>query len=298
MAEPTVLSREPGYAIADRTAENMAARTEKTLVVPLVAMGSVPQYAVQLVIDGQRGQLVKQAVDSLYVYPFAGREMSIAEVAAGTAGSRAETADQMVSPWELYHPREAGDGDVEYMQMHSPVIPGCESLYVKQLVAIVKERGYRRVVLLDAVDKGLWHGETAAGASSQPSETDLAGVSVLRWGNRTLGGMKLAAEGDGETPGEDGPSVEEWPGPLVRLVGEAIDAAAAAEDVAVEAFAVPVYDGWNGPAARALLAAAGVDQTGPTGEKAGRGAVGSSDGLERFVAADENSLARLEGVYN
>ena len=267
----------------------MVARTDKTLVVPLVAMGSVPQYAVQLIIDGRREQLQKQAIKSLFVYPFAGREMSVAEV----VGGRAAGTGEMVSPWELYYADDgAAGGDdadlVEYMQMHSPVIPGCESLYVKQLVAIIKERGYGRVVLLDSLDKGLWHGDAPAAAMPPDAESEAPGdVSVLRWGNRTLGGMKL--EGD-EAPVNEAAGLAGWPGPLVRLVSEQVDAAG--EDVAVEAVAVPVYDGWNGPAARALIQAAGVGgtKTGPVAAVEGPAAVGP--------AADRDGLARLEGVYN
>lgn len=279
----------PGYTQPRNdigTARNsMVARTDKTLVVPLVAMGSVPQYAVQLVIDARREQLHKQPIDSLYVYPFAGREMSVAEV----VGGRAASAGEMVSPWELYYSDEDG-ADADYMQMHSPVIPGCESLYVKQLVQLVRQRGYARVVLLDALDKGLWHGDSPVAPTPPGPESEVPpDVPVLRWGNRTLGGMKLAV--DDETPAgqtDDADASAVWPGPLVRLVGEQVDAAG--EDVAVEALAVPVYDGWNAPAARALLRAARVG--GPLA------AAGGETAAAEGPASDRDGLARLEGVYN
>lgn len=80
----------------------------------------------------KRSGLVKRYVDSDYVYPY-------------TSGCDGEYS----TGWEHYIAEEDGEG---IMQLHSPIIAGCESLFVKQLAGIVNEYGYEKVVLVDCVE--------------------------------------------------------------------------------------------------------------------------------------------------
>ncbi|KAG0671376.1 hypothetical protein C6P40_003782 [Pichia californica] len=183
--------------------------TGKTLVLPLVAMGSVPH----------------------------GREMSIEEVAHGIK-SNDKTDGELVSPWELYYEKSKDKdviNDIELMQMHSPIIPGCESLYVKQLVKIIRERGYTKILILDARDRGLF-------------PTD----DIIRWSNRTVKNMSI---NNNEIIEKDNDICTA--GNLIRFIAEEVGSIG--DDIIVECHAVSVYEGWNGPAVASLVASVGLD---------------------------------------
>lgn len=102
----------------------------KTLTLPIVGVENLAQYAVQEMID-KRGDLVKRYIDSDYVYPY-------------TSGAKNDYS----TGWEHY----VADNEDDIMQLHSPVIAGCESLFAKQLATVVAECGYTRVILVDAVE--------------------------------------------------------------------------------------------------------------------------------------------------
>lgn len=209
----------------------------------MIAMGSVPQYAVQAVLDtlkGEGARLQKKAVDSLYLYPYVGGDLTVKEALRGESSS--SSSPDLAYPWEHYVVEESGGSrpgaDADFLQFHSPVIPGCETLFVRQLLALVGAGGYERVVILDAKDRGLWHGAEAA----------FGGDRVLHWGNKTVAKLHLETALHPEARVEELPAVQD----TCNLVHYLADTAGV--DLDLEYYAVSVYDGWNGAAVSALLA--------------------------------------------
>lgn len=113
---------------------------------PLVGVENLAQYAVQRAID-ERDNLVKHHVDSDYVYPYTIGDVSAAEALKGET----VTNKGYGSGWEHYKSVEKADSDI--MQLHAPIIAGCESLFAQQLAGIVAEEGYSTVVLMDAIER-------------------------------------------------------------------------------------------------------------------------------------------------
>lgn len=215
----------------------------RTLVIPLVSMGSVPQYTVQLAVDSQLPQLTKQNIDSLFMYPFTSSNLAISEIISGDRASPADKPHALTTPLELYVNK---DGVMDFVQLHSPIIPGCESLFVKQILKLINE-SYTNLIVLDSKDKGLWHG-------------DATDEGVLHWANKTLSKIQL----DDKKAKEQFVELENVAetSPIVSLFLENLDISV--NDLCIDYYAVNVYDGWNWPAVGSLLAAIGVEADVPS----------------------------------
>lgn len=209
----------------------------RTLVVPLVSMASVPQYTVQLAIDSQCEHLKKENIDSLFLYPFTSSNLSISEIINGDNKTTPGKPHVLTTPLEIYiH----DSGNMDFLQLHSPIIPGCESLFIKQILQIL-DGSYTNIIILDSKDKGLWHGNTSSDA-------------VLHWANKTISKIQLDDKKDKDEFIELENIAET--SPIVSLFLENIDVSV--NDLCIDYYAVSVYDGWNWPAVGALLRAIGV----------------------------------------
>lgn len=218
---------------------------DKTLALPLVAMGNVPQIAIQLAVDFRKDQLAKTTIYSTYQYPFVGPDLSVGEASNRVIGKRKDLA----RPLHLYRGHGGtSEPRVDYLQLHSPIIPGCESLFIKELVKLIEHEQYTKIMVFDAKDRGLWHGENAT----------LVEERVLHWGNQTLSGLHLDDDDDhdvADTRRGKGGDSEELPSvndtnPFVRFLVNMLP------ETEIDYYAVSVYDGWNMDAAYALLDAA------------------------------------------
>jgi hypothetical protein len=227
----------------------------KTLVVPMVAMGCVPQYAVQTAIDKNRDLYDKTDIDSMYIYPFTSGDLTLKEVISGKKlynkninnNNKNDMNNKMCNPWELYMNKDKDNGNgkdiLDFMQFHAPVIPGCESLFVKQLMKVIHGKGYTHIIILDAKDKGLWHGERNEDASE-----------LLHWANKGVGRINLGEENILSHKREEQYISSEETGPVVQLLDELCEM-----DIDIDYYAVCVYEGWNGPAVKQLLDVVGID---------------------------------------
>lgn len=120
----------------------------KTLILPIVGVENLAQYSVQRAID-ERDNLVKHHVDSDFVYPFTIGDLSVQE-ALDDSGTVAGNRNEYGTGWEHYVSTDKDDTDI--MQLHAPIIAGCESLFAKQFSQIVAEHGYKKIVLIDTVE--------------------------------------------------------------------------------------------------------------------------------------------------
>lgn len=256
----------------------MNQKTEKTLLLPLVAMGSVPQYAVQTLIDNKRQALKKETIQSPYVYPFSGSNMSILEIATGVKNENTEMGNKidLISPWELYsNDDNISNNQIEIMQMHSPIIPGCESLYIKQLAQIVKEKEYRSLIILDAQDKGLWHDDDNVKDNNN---------EIQYWCNQTVSKLKMDNEKSDLNRKNDF-------GNFLKFLIQEIENLG--EDISIEYYSISVYEGWNGPAVKKLLEFVGLSND----EKESVVEMGENVG-KQLVGIISASSENCEGIFN
>jgi proteasome chaperone 2 len=242
-------------AIQATTAITMATATtvpQKTVVVPLVGMANVPQYAAQLAIDAHRSQLTKRHVYSRYLYPFLGGDLTVKERMDGKTRDDDDSNAVFAYPWEVYTAQENSVGIPNIMQFRSPIVPGCESLFVKQLIQEIKEGQYERIIVLDSKDRGLWHGEAEAGADGRDEG------EVMQWHSVAL--RDLTVDDSTNTGNTEKmctlQSIEET-SPVVRLLVDQLNGL----EVSVNYAAVAVYEGWNWPAVEALQRQAGLTDT-------------------------------------
>lgn len=255
----------------------------KTLLLPLVAMGSVPQYAVQTLIDNKKQEFRKEIIQSPYVYPFSGCNMSILEIANGVKNEKKDEID-LISPWELYSHANINNNQIEIMQMHSPIIPGCESLYIKQLAQIIKERGYRSLIILDAQDKGLCHDDNNDINDNFKDNYN----EIQYWCNKTV--SKLKMEDNKFSLNEENSTTANFGNFLKFLVQEIENLG---EDISIQYYSISVYEGWNGPAAKKLLEAVGFKG----GKEANIIEMGENVG-KQLVGVINAGNENCEGIFN
>jgi proteasome chaperone 2 len=248
-------------AIQATTATAMATAItvpHKTVVVPLVGMANVPQYAAQLAIDAHRPQLTKRHVYSRYLYPFLGGDLTVQERMDGKTRDDDDDDDSnavFAYPWEVYTVQENSVGIPDIMQFRSPIVPGCESLFVKQLIQEIKEGQYERIIVLDSKDRGLWHGEAAAEVEADGKSEGGDEGEVMQWHSVSL--RDLTVDDSTNTGNTEKmctlQSIEET-SPVVRLLVDQLNGL----EVSVHYAAVAVYEGWNWPAVEALQRQAGL----------------------------------------
>lgn len=218
---------------------------KKTIVLPLIGMGNVPQYAVQSVIDKKK-YTKRSIIDSLYLYPFVGSDISIIQAKQDFNTEIGE----LTSPLELYE-NVGCDDYTDMLQLHSPIIPGCESLFVKQITDIINNGNYTHVVVLDSRDKGLWHGKSEIeGEIVEFEGGEGEGEGVIHWKNQTISNMDINKD-EINTPQEDDHAIGNN---TLLLLNEQLSP----EAVEIDYYAVNVYEGENWKSIDLLLRKSGV----------------------------------------
>lgn len=112
------------------------------LVIPSISVGNVPQLTVDLLIHNFGFQLVGR-LDPVFTYPFAsGADYVAGEEQTGKPGGYSTSLD-------IFHSEEL---KLTVLQQRSPVLPGYQVNFIKQLVQFVEEYDFNGVVVLDSTD--------------------------------------------------------------------------------------------------------------------------------------------------
>ncbi|UZJ54255.1 hypothetical protein CBS101457_003575 [Exobasidium rhododendri] len=119
-----------------------------TLIIPCVSIGSVPQLAIDALIEpenatkifGQPAQLIS-TLDHRFCVPFLGGVQ---------LGDSEEALPQ--GPLRVYSFERA---KVTVLQQRSPIIKSRKQDYVKNLIKWIKQQGFMDVVVLTSLDAGL-----------------------------------------------------------------------------------------------------------------------------------------------
>lgn len=121
--------------------------SQSTLIVPTVAIGNVPQLAIDLLLQTLKFDKVG-VLDSVYLYPFA----SPIDVAA--TGLDAEYKDTRISnALEVYFNE---DHNLTVIQQRSPIIPSFRLNFVKEIIQpFIVDSKFSKIVILDSSDAGL-----------------------------------------------------------------------------------------------------------------------------------------------
>lgn len=154
------------------TSESTDMESNKRVVVPVVNIGNIGQYVCQTLIErayaDKECSVEKTGIDTDYLYPFSGKYKTIAEARNGDVDVDVDGVNDgvndgvLVTPLEKYVMSNSKDG-VDVIQLHSPIIPGCESRFFSQLQQHI--HGYEEVVVVTSADRGLFE-EDAVDAES------------------------------------------------------------------------------------------------------------------------------------
>lgn len=188
----------------------------KTIIIPCVGMGNVSQWAVNTMIENSSNKN-KIPLDGKYLYPFIN-----------------EKGDTPLCKWCNVKK------DIDVIQLLSPIIPGYESLFIKQIVKEIIEGEYEKIIVMDSLDRGIYD----------------EGLRI--WRKNSIGELNINNNSNDETtiPLEDTSL-------FMRLLVNTLSEQLGEEEfkIAMEWIAVSVYDGINIEAVNTLLKKVNADCT-------------------------------------
>ncbi|RCK66872.1 Proteasome assembly chaperone 2 [Candida viswanathii] len=157
--------------------------TTSTLLIPSISLGNIPQLTIDLLIH--TFAFVKLGtLDDLYLYPFASPQ-DYATTATTTTTTAVSAQRGIAHAVEVYH---CAALRVCLVQQRSPILPGCVDNYVTQTVMpFVKASGFKKVVVLDSLDAGVFEHVHAGDIEVYSSEILLSkSLESLKLSNETV----------------------------------------------------------------------------------------------------------------
>ena len=179
-------------------------------------MGNVSQWAVNTMIENSSDN-DKIPLDGKYLYPFIN-----------------EKGDTPLCKWCNVNT------SIDVIQLLSPIIPGYESLFIKQIVKEIIEGEYEKIIVMDSLDRGIYD----------------EGLRI--WRKNSISELNINNNSNDEItiPLEDTSL-------FMRLLVNTLSEQLGEEEfkIAMEWIAVSVYDGINIDAVNTLLKKVNADCT-------------------------------------
>lgn len=181
-------------------------------------MGNVSQWAVNTMIENSSNKN-KIPLDGKYLYPFIN-----------------EKGDTPLCKWCNVKK------DIDVIQLLSPIIPGYESLFIKQIVKEIIEGEYEKIIVMDSLDRGIYD----------------EGLRI--WRKNSI--SELNINNDSDSNDEITITLEDT-SLFMRLLVNTLSEQLGEEEfkIAMEWIAVSVYDGINIEAVNTLLKKVNADCT-------------------------------------